>query len=117
LGGLSGVLALSGVLGQTPPPRKIPAGLPATEVQAQPAPVGAPAIRPVTGTAPIDPKTPATASKPTLTVAFDRFRNLEALPEMTRQAVMSALAGMRWLNRYNQENGLFLHGYLPAVNQ
>ena len=31
--------------------------------------------------------------------------------------VRSTQIGMEWLFRYNQANGKFLHGYLPAVNQ
>ncbi len=94
------------------PPQPLPTALPAVDV-IQPVPKSN-AIQPVTadGTA-VTPKQVAKARR----VPFDRFRNLEALSPPNRQMVMTTLMGMEWLHRYNQPNGLFLHGYVPALNQ
>jgi hypothetical protein len=56
---------------------------------------------------------PATTSK---RVAFDRFRNFEALPPETKALVRSTQIGMEWLFRFHQPHGRFLPGFLPAVN-
>lgn len=112
VGGLAGVATVSWSSGQTPPPpRELPPNLKAFDVKSPP-----PVVQPVTGiNTGVAPKTMAPALR--ATVAFDRFRNLQNVPEPTRQMVMSALIGMEWLHRYNQPNGLFFHGYLPALNQ
>jgi hypothetical protein len=110
VGGLAGAATMSWTSGQTPPPRDLP-NLKANEVKSP-----TPTLQPVTGTNAL-PKAVAPAPKLRAAVAFDRFRNLENVPEPTRQMVLSALTGMEWLHRYNQPNGMFFHGYLPALNQ
>ena len=115
LGGLAGALTMSFTRGQGPAPRPLPPDLPALDAKAPPVPS---TIRPVSATA--GPSAVPVAVQPGKSrppVAFDRFRNLDALPELTRQMVMSAQTGMEWLYRYNQPHGQFLQGYLPAVNQ
>ncbi len=111
----AGALTMSWTHGQ--PPRELPPDLIAPDGKAPPVVLPPPDVRPASGNA-VLPKAPSEAvkatAKPTL---FDRFRHLESLPELTRQMVMSAQLGMEWLHRYHQPNGLFLVGYLPAVNQ
>ncbi|MCE9532296.1 MAG: hypothetical protein K8T89_14420 [Planctomycetes bacterium] len=116
LGGLAGAATFSWTSGQTPPPVKLPADLPALDIKVPPD-RQQPTLQPVKAvTPPIIAKvaTPPVKTRPI--VAFDRFRNLESLPEQTRQLVMSAQIGMEWLYRYHQPSGSFLYGYLPAVN-
>jgi hypothetical protein len=111
-GGLAGAVTMSLTVAQTPvpnnppPPYQLPGGKLSTPIQ----PVST--VKPAMSGAVVPP--PAVQRAP---VPYDQFRNLELLPEQTRQMVMSALKGMEWLHRYNQNNGLFLRGYLPAVNQ
>ncbi len=111
-GGLAGAFTFSLTVGQTPVPNYPPPPYQQPGVKA-PSPV-----QPVSA---ISPEMSRAATLPPAVqraaVAYDQFRNLESLPEPTRQMVMSALKGMEWLHRYNQNNGLFLRGYLPAVNQ
>ena len=115
LGGLAGGFTVSWTKAQAPP-RELPPSLPFLEPKA-PAKTASSVLQPVTGTSPAVPaKMAVSPAKTKSAVAFDRFRNLETLPELTKQMVMSALGGMEWLYRYNQPNGMFLHGYLPAVN-
>jgi len=112
LAGLVSAFTFPGSLGQNPP-QPLPAKLPAIDV-APPYDKSSP-IRPVTGTSDTATSKQVVAARPA--VAFDRFRNLESLNASTRQMVMTALMGMEWLHRYHQPNGLFLHGYIPALNQ
>jgi len=116
--GLGGILfaavLISGSNGQTPspPPNKLPAFLPAEDIKAPPS------VQPVNGTTtPVVPTTAPPAPKPRVSVPFDRFRNLDSVPNATRPLVITALTGMEWLHRYHQPNGLFLYGYLPGVGQ
>lgn len=96
------------------PPRTLPPEIVAPEGKAPPIVVPPPDVRPVS-TNPPSPKIGALSkARP---APFDRFRDLQSLPEITRQMVMSCQLGMEWLHRYHQPNGLFLAGYLPAVNQ
>jgi hypothetical protein len=114
LGGLAGVLTMAWTHGQAPPPpRDLPPDFKVPDAKTPPA------VRPVVGTntVKLSAVAPAPAPKPRAPVAWDRFRNFEKLPDFTRQMAMSALTGMEWLHRYNQAHGLFLSGYLPAVNQ
>jgi hypothetical protein len=110
-GGLAGAVTMSLTVGQTPnnpppPYQQLPGVKLPTPIQpAAAANLAMPGVA-------VPPPTPQRAPVP-----YDQFRNLELLPEQTRQMVMSALKGMEWLHRYNQNNGLFLPGYLPAVNQ
>jgi hypothetical protein len=114
LGALASILIASWtILAQGQPPLELPPQLPAVEVKA-PGPPST-AVRPASSTQPAT-STIATP-KQRRPVAFDRYRNLSKLPELTRQIVIATSTGMRWLSRYNQENGLFLHGYLPALNR
>ena len=103
LGALAGVATFSGSNAQPPiPPKTLP-----PDLLKQPAPPAAD-VRPVAAAAPARAKPPA---------AMDRFRDLRTLPVVTKDMVLSAQRGMEWLNRFNQPNGRFLHGYLPALNQ
>ena len=115
LGAAGGAITMSLTRGQTPP-RPLPPDLVAPDIKSPP-----PVIVPVTDIRPASnnptvTKAPVVPTKARPT-AFDRFRNLESLPELTKQTVMSVQLGMEWLHRYHQPNGLFLPGYLPAVNQ
>ncbi len=107
LGGLAGALTLSWSLGQAPPPREIPTNLPAVEIKLPPTSAPAPPVLPVTGKGVSGTQPPAAAFKRRPLAPFDRFRNLESLPDFTRQMVHAAQTGMTWLNRYNQPNGWF----------
>jgi hypothetical protein len=112
-GAAGGAITMSLTRGQTPP-AKLPTTILAPEEKAPPIVFPPVDVRPVS-TNPVVPKvTPVAKAK---AYPFDRFRDLKALPEITRQMVMSAQLGMEWLHRYHQPNGLFLPGYLPAVNQ
>jgi hypothetical protein len=114
LGTIAGALTMTWTQGQEPP-RTLPPDLKAIDVKSALA-KGPPVVRPVSGAAgPVVPK--AAPTKPRSSAPFDRFRELDKLPDLTRQLVISAQTGMEWLNRYHQANGLFLYGYLPAVNQ
>ena len=91
LGAAAGGLTLAGGRAQTPssPAPKAPA--PATPASVRP------------------------AAKPA--APMDRLRDLSKLPELTKQMLLSSQRGMEWLSRFNQPNGLFLPGYLPALNK
>ena len=81
------------------PPRTLPPSIPATAPASIPA-----AVAPVGYTAPARP-------------AIDAFRDTESTPALSRQTLQSMQRGMSWLSRMNQPNGMFLPGYIPALNR
>ena len=74
-----------------------------------------PTVLPPTPVGPIVPAA-AAARKPT---PFDRFRDYDKLPELTRQMVFSAQRGMEWLARdgIHQPDGRFIAGVNPALGK
>ena len=116
LGGLAGILTMTLTHGQVTPPRELPGNLPVD--LKNPAKSSSRDIRPVAATGnPVASKSTVAAPVKSRQAAFDRYRNMDALPELTRQIVMTTQTGIEWLQRYNQPHGLFWNGYLPAVNQ
>jgi hypothetical protein len=113
LGAAGGAITMSWTHGQQSP-RTLPPELVAPDGKAPPIVVPPIDVRPASTNTPPAKVAVAPKAKPS---AWDRFRNLDSLPEVTRQMVMSTQLGMEWLHRYHQPNGLFLSGYLPAVNQ
>jgi hypothetical protein len=103
---VAGVAVVALIRGQTPRP------LPA-DIKAPAEPVGA---QPVSGSSISPSKLASPPSRPRLPVVYDRLRQIETLPELPRQMVVATMQGVEWLSRYNQPNGLFLYGYLPALN-
>jgi hypothetical protein len=107
LTGIGGVLTYSASCGQGPtdPPKMLPA-----EVLA-PKPIG-PAAKGVVPAA-------ATAPSARKTAPFDRFRNYDELPELTREIVFANLRGTEWLSRggIHQANGRFIPGLNPALGK
>src|SRR5262245_8523839 len=107
LTGVGGVLTYSATRGQGPtdPPKMLPA-----EVIA-PTPIG-PTAKGIV---------PAAATAPSARKAgpFDRFRNYDALPELTREIVFANLRGTEWLSRggIHQANGRFIPGLNPALGK
>ena len=112
-GAFGGLLTMSWTHAQQP--RVLPSDLIVPDDKSTPQIASPAEIRPVSAT-PVVPKATLVTGKHK-PVPFDRFRNLDALPELTKQMVMSTQIAMEWLHRYHQPNGLFLTGYLPAVNQ
>lgn len=112
LGGMAFVSLAAAVIvslaqGQPSPPRELP---PALRGQVNSTPKSD-TIQPVLGNGAAETTIKRNA------VPFDRFRQFETLPELTKQTVLSAMMGMEWLYRYNQPNGVFLYGYLPALGR
>ena len=91
VGGLAGAATMSWTSGQTPlPPRDLPPNLKAFDVKSTP-----PIVQPVIGiNTSAAPKAVVPVPKQHAVVAFDRFRNLEAVPEPTRQ-LLHSLRDMR----------------------
>lgn len=112
-GALGGMLTMSWTYAQQP--RVLPADLVVPDGKTMPQIVLPAEIQPVSAT-PVAPKATLVTGKHK-SAPIERFRNLESLPELTKQMVMTTQIGMEWLHRYHQPNGLFLPGYLPAVNQ
>lgn len=117
LGALGGVLTMTLTHGQpSAPPNKLPPEI--LGGSPQPKVIPPSVLQPVSGT--VKTPNPMVADpgslRPKAPAAFDRFRNVEALPDLTRQVVHSTKLGMEWVFRYHQPHGRFLPGYFPAVN-
>ena len=94
------LLTLSLSQGQSPEPRKIPSDLaPLSENKENP-------IRPVS----IQTTTQSSS-------AFARLRTAENLSEISRQSIPTFQRGAEFLNRLNQPNGRFLHGWITGLNK
>jgi hypothetical protein len=93
---LGGFVTWSLLRGQPPPRLRLEPAAPA----AKPAP------------APASPA-PAPAAAP----ADAAGRDLDKLSPLQRQMYLSVLGAADWLRRANRDDGRFVYGYLPAVNQ
>lgn len=105
LGGLGGVLPVSGTHGQPPAaPKALPPEL------LPPTPIG-PAPKAVAPAVAVSP-----ARKP---APFDRFRKYDDLPDLTRELVFATQRGMEWLSRdgIHLPTGRFLPGLDPALGR
>jgi hypothetical protein len=69
--------------------------------------------------APSSPSTPATSAPTRKPAPFDRYRQYDKLPELTREIVFAAQRGMEWLSRdgIHQPNGRFIPGINPALGK
>lgn len=94
----------SGLAAQTPPssPRPLP--------QTITAPAAPPAV-----VVPVSNVVPSALARPT--VGMDAFRNSDSIPALSKQTLLGMQRGMSWLSRMNQSNGLFVPGYIPALNR
>ncbi|HEY1187316.1 MAG TPA: hypothetical protein VGE74_06640 [Gemmata sp.] len=91
--------------------------------------VAAPVLPPVAPGEPVPPAPPkplpfggppeAPTAPPTapLETPLSRFIPLNAFPQNTQDSVRGTLLAAVWLAKMNEGNGLFLHGYLPALRQ
>jgi len=96
-----------------------PKPLPPSVLAPTPIGPGAKKIIPASGVvAPAEPagRVPPTPKKP---APFDRFRNYDQLPDLTRELVFATKGGMEWLSRdgIHQANGRFIPGLSPALGK
>ncbi|WP_020474046.1 hypothetical protein [Zavarzinella formosa] len=81
-----------------------------------PTPLGMNPVVPAAAVAPAARTEVAVARKP---APFDRFRQYDQLPDLTRQMVFATQRGMEWLSRdgIHQSNGRLIPGLNPALGK